>query len=108
MAASEAAKEGIYLRNFAAELDKTLINGPTPIRADNKAAIDLAYNPDHHQRTKHINRRHFFIRECVENMELSVPFVGTLDNRADFFTKALPDPAFRNFRETLMGFHSSR
>ena len=61
MAASEAAKEGVYLRRFAAELDATLVNGPTVIQADNKAAIDLAYNPEHHQRTKHIDRRHFFI-----------------------------------------------
>ena len=102
MAASEAAKEGIYLRSFAAELDKSLIDGPTPIHADNKAAIDLSYNPEHHQRTKHINRRHFFIRDCVENMEISVPFVGTADNRADFFTKALPQRQFFALRKLIM------
>ena len=45
-------------------------------------------------RTKHIDRRHFFVRECVENMQLRVPFVGTADNAADFFTKPLAAKAF--------------
>jgi hypothetical protein len=36
---------------------------------DNKSAIDLAYNPEHHQRTKHIARRHFYIRDLVEDLD---------------------------------------
>ena len=32
------------------------------LKTDNKAARDLAYNPEHHERTKHIERRHFYIR----------------------------------------------
>ena len=62
---------------------------PPPLRLDNKSAIDLAYNPEHHSKTKHIERRHYFIRECVENGKLRVPFVPTADNVADFFTKPL-------------------
>eukprot|EP00964_Phaeocystis_antarctica_P127308 scaffold90958_cov18-Phaeocystis_antarctica.AAC.1 len=50
---------------------------PPPLRLDNKSAIDLAYNPEHHSKTKHIERRHYFIRECVENGKLRVPFVPT-------------------------------
>ncbi len=49
---------------------------PVPFRSDNKGAIDLAYDPEHHQRTKHIERRRFFIREAVENMEIRVPYVA--------------------------------
>eukprot|EP00965_Chrysotila_dentata_P135360 4475115-Pleurochrysis_carterae.AAC.1 len=57
---------------------------------DNTAAIDLAYNPEHHSRTKHIDRRHFLVRERVESMEITVPFVQSAANMADFFTKPLP------------------
>ena len=32
----------------------------TELHVDNQAARDLAYNPEHHKRTKHIDRRHFF------------------------------------------------
>eukprot|EP00965_Chrysotila_dentata_P080761 2664739-Pleurochrysis_carterae.AAC.1 len=54
------------------------------------SAIDLAYNPEHHARTKNIDRRHFFVRERVESLEITVPFVNSADNMADFFTKPLP------------------
>eukprot|EP00965_Chrysotila_dentata_P166976 5513498-Pleurochrysis_carterae.AAC.3 len=58
---------------------------------DNKSAIDLAYNPEHdHQRSKHIGRRHFFMRERVEAHDITVPFVASTDNLADVFTKPLP------------------
>ena len=30
---------------------------------DNQSAIAVAYNPELHQRTKHIERRHYFVRE---------------------------------------------
>ena len=39
---------------------------------DNRGAIDLAYNPEHHQRTKHIDRRHFYVRELVENRKATI------------------------------------
>ena len=74
MALSEASKEAIYLKRFAAEMD---IHDESPIElhGDNKGAIDFAYNPEHHSRTKHIDRRHFYVRERVENGEIVVPYV---------------------------------
>ena len=64
MAASEAAKEAVYLREFLRELG---FGGKKPMKlyCDNQGAIDLAYNPEHHQKTKHIDRRHFYVRELV-------------------------------------------
>ena len=56
---------------------------------DNKAAIDVAYNPEHHTRMKHVARRHFYVRELVEEHRLRCSFVSTVDNLADFFTKPL-------------------
>ena len=52
MAASEAAKEGLFLRRFAAELGEE-DSAPTVLATDNTGARDLAYNPEHHQRVKH-------------------------------------------------------
>ena len=69
---------------------------------DNTAAIDLAYNPQHHKRTKHIARRHFFIRECVEGMKLTVPYVRSAENLADFFTKPLGARVFFALRDRIM------
>eukprot|EP00965_Chrysotila_dentata_P050063 1658599-Pleurochrysis_carterae.AAC.2 len=89
VAASEAAKKAVYLRALFSELGLPQ-SEPTPLSMDNKSAIDLAYTPEHHQRTKHIDRRHFFVREKVETHDITVPFVTSADNMADFFTKPLP------------------
>ena len=101
MAASEAAKEAIYLSNFLRELGFGS-DSPVHLSLDNKSAIDLAYNPEHHSRTKHIARRHYFVRECVEEGRLRVPFVATVDNMADFFTKPLRKKTFFYMRDMIM------
>ena len=74
------------------------------ISLDNQGAIDLAYNPEHHQRTKHIERRHFFIREAVERGEIRVSpsIVKTDENIADFFTKPLASKRFFALRDRIM------
>ena len=106
MAASEAAKEALYLNRFLEEFDLRSPD-PLPLGSDNQGAVDLAYNPEHHQRTKHIERRHFFIREAVERLEIRVPFVRTADNLADFFTKPLPSKQFFALRDIIMNVPSS-
>ena len=63
---------------------------------------DLSYNPEHHNRTKHVERRHFFIRDMVEKFELRVPLVSTVNNYADFFTKPLKSKAFFGLRNKIM------
>ena len=101
MAASEAAKEAVYLQDFLTELN---LAGESPVElsVDNTGARDLAYNPEHHSKTHHIERCHFFIREMVENERLRVPYVNTADNMADFFTKALPVKPFVAMRALIM------
>jgi len=69
---------------------------------DNQAARDLAYNPVMHSKTKHILRRHFFVRDMVEKFEVNVPFVCTADNYADFFTKTLDKKPFFALRKMVM------
>jgi hypothetical protein len=89
MAASEAAKEAVHLRSLYNELTQREAQ-PTRLHLDCKAAIDTAYNPEHHSKLKHVQRRHFFIRQVVENHQSVVPNVKTNKNLANFFTKPLP------------------
>ena len=51
---------------------------------------------------KHVERRHFLVRECIEDMKIVCPFVSTHDSFADFFTKALPADKFLKFRQAVM------
>ena len=101
VAASEASKEAVYLHSFLAELGLGSAQ-PTSLAVDNQSAINVAYNPEHHSRVKHIERRHFFVREKVESHELCVPFVKSADNMADFFTKPLASKAFFRLRDAIM------
>ena len=107
MALSEAAKEAVYLADFLDELGLGASN-TVRLSTDNSSARDLAYNPEHHEKTKHIERRHFYIRELVENQRLVVPFVATCDNMADFFTKPLPARSFYKNRNHIMNVPAGR
>ena len=102
MAASEAAKEAVFLDRLCSELELKRSSEPIHLYCDNKAAIDSSYNPENHARTKHIDRRHYFIRELVEDGKIVVPYVSSTDNLADFFTKPLSPARFFALRDKIM------
>ena len=101
IALSEAAKDVVYLRKFVRGLTGSDLDS-TRCRTDNKAARDLSYNPELHNRTKHVARRNFFIRDMVEAYEITVPLVSTVNNWADFFTKPLKPGSFVLMRDKIM------
>ena len=105
VALSEAAKDIVYFQNFCDDLCPPSVR-PLSLHTDNTAARDLAYNPEHHERTKHIARRNFFIREVVEDHAIRVPFVRSDANLADFFTKHLPPKRFFTLRRAIMNIPS--
>ena len=71
--------------------------------AFNGGARKDRHNPEHHDRMKHVERRHFFVRDMVESFEISVPFVRTADNLADFFTKPMKSASqFHALRKRIM------
>ena len=107
MAASEACKEAVYLDRLLDELGYKPSDEPIHLSLDNKAAIDSSYNPENHARTKHIDRRHYFIREMVEDNRIVVPFVPSDANLADFFTKPLNSKRFFELRNKIMNVDSS-
>jgi hypothetical protein len=102
VAATEAAKEAIWLQRLLRELgapDKSVL--PVPLRMDNQGAMALAYNPEHHSRTKHIDVRHHWIREQVGEGYVTLIYVQSQDNLADGFTKPLPAASFEAFLGSL-------
>lgn len=91
MSLTNAAKEIKFIRSILEELGLQYFyrGGPTTIKDDNQGAIHLANNNGYSARTKHIDVRHHFIRECVERKEVKLEYVSTEDNLADIFTKPL-------------------
>jgi hypothetical protein len=107
VALSEASKEGVYLRRFFDDLGFGAVPS-TAVATDNTGARALSYNPEHHERVKHVERRHFYVRELVEDGLLTVPYVATAVNIADFFTKALPADRFYKLRNEIMNYERPR
>jgi hypothetical protein len=101
VAASWCVCHAIWLRNLLCELGLPQSDA-TKIRVDNKSAIELAKNPVHHERSKHIDVRFHFIREHVKKGDVQMDHVATRDQAADIFTKALPTELF-NHGKTLLG-----
>ena len=88
MAATAATCQGIWLRNVLNQIRVGSI-GPVTLFIDNKSAIDLEKNPVFHGRSKHIDIRYQFIRECVERGEIVVKHISSDKQREDCLTKAL-------------------
>ena len=102
IALSEAAKDVVYLRKLTRGL-RAPEPGPSMLSTDSQSARDVSYNPEHHDRMKHVQRRHFFVRDMVESFEIEVPFVRTADNIADFFTKPMKSASqFHAMRKRIM------
>ncbi len=101
MALSEATREAKFLRTLLEQLDKLDTNQPIIIHSDNMGAIALTDNPAHHRRTKHIDARHHFIREAVEQGTVAIKHLRTNDMPADIFTKSLGGDKFEKFRRMM-------
>ena len=88
VAAATAACQGIWLARLLAEFS----NGEAEhvvLKVDNKSAIALVKNPVFHERSKHIELKYHFIRDCVEAKKVELEFVRTDHQLADMLTKPL-------------------
>ncbi|TPX52541.1 hypothetical protein PhCBS80983_g06473 [Powellomyces hirtus] len=101
IALTECAKESTWLNGLFRELTG-LPSTTIIIHEDNQAAMKLANNPVLHQRTKHIDVRHHFIRDYVQEGRIQLSYIDTTQMIADIHTKPLPRPTFETLR-SLMG-----
>jgi hypothetical protein len=71
------------------------------LNIDSKFAISLCKNPVHHDRSKHIDMKYHYIRECVEESKIEDNYVCTDDQLADILTKFLGRLKFLEMRERI-------
>lgn len=88
MAATVAAMQALWLRSLLSELTSTQKKVVT-MYVDNNSAIALMKNPVFHGRSKHIDTKYHFIRECIERGQIEVKRVSTDLQKADLLTKPL-------------------
>ncbi|RVW63213.1 Copia protein [Vitis vinifera] len=87
--------EGIWIKRVLSKLGQTS-SSPILMMCDNQAAISIAKNPVHHDRTKHVEIDRHFITEKVTSETVKLNYVPTKHQTADILTKALPRPNFKD------------
>ena len=74
---------------------------PCIVYEDNRVTIKISENATAMKRTKHIDIRHHFLREHVENGTIKIMPVATAEQRADIMTKVLGKELFVRFRDMI-------
>nr|GEW15909.1 zinc finger, CCHC-type [Tanacetum cinerariifolium] len=98
--ATGAACQALWLKWLLSELTGWEEERIT-LKVDNISAIALVKNPVFHGRSKHIDIRYHFIRECIENGHITMEHISGELQRADILTKALPRLKFVTMRKML-------
>jgi hypothetical protein len=101
MASSDATRQAIWIRLFLNGLGLDDGTKPFLILNDNNGAIALTKNPVHHERSKHIDIKHHFIREKVEDNTVTLLHVPSADNLADLLTKYLPKDTLNRLKDDI-------
>ena len=97
-ALSHGICEGVWIQRLMGEL-KVPFTRPMKMYCDNQAAVNIAHNPVHHDRTKHVEIDRHFIKEKIHSGEVCITYLPTRQQVADVLTKSLN----RNMFEELIG-----
>jgi hypothetical protein len=100
LVASSTSTQAIWLSRLVEDLGMEVCK-PIKVYCDNQSTISMTKNPVFHSRSKHIDIRHHFIRELVQQEFLFFEFCKSEDQLADIFTKALPKDRLEALRSQL-------
>ncbi|GKA11824.1 putative ribonuclease H-like domain-containing protein [Tanacetum coccineum] len=92
VAAANCCGQVLWVQNQLLDYGFNFMN--TKIHIDNESTICIVKNPVYHSKTKHIEIRHHFIRDCYEKKLISVEKIHTDLNVADLLTKHFDGPRF--------------
>ena len=100
VAAATAACQAVWLRRLLGELTGEEAHPPT-LMVDNQPAVALAKNSVLHDRSKHIDIKFHFLRDCVDGRQIVIKFVETGRQLADIITKSLGRLRFMELRKMI-------
>ena len=78
----------LWLKNLFTEMGFSVPLG-LPMCIDNQSAMQVAKNPEHHGRMKHLDFKYYWLRDEVEKKVLAVDYIPTDSMVADILTKPL-------------------
>jgi hypothetical protein len=96
MAMSDCSRQVSWIISMFNELGMPL--PAIPVYGDNQGSIFIGSNPVQENRSKHIDIRYHYLRECVAKKKIELFFIPSEDNPADLLTKNLGHIKFHKFR----------
>jgi hypothetical protein len=69
-----------------------------PLMCDNTSAIPVAKNPIFHKKRRHVERRHYFLRDHIEKGDIEMRYIDIERQLANIFIKPLDSSRFADLR----------
>ena len=101
LALSMAVQEAIWLQSLLHELGVHKVKSSALIMQDNQSTVAIATNPEAYDRTKRIDIRHHFVRDCVDSGLIQLQYCPSKQMVADILTKPLTQVRFEELRAKL-------
>jgi len=100
VAATTAMCQALWLRRLLGELTGVEAHPPA-LMVDNQPAIALAKNPVLHDRSKHIDVKFYFLRDCVDGGQIVIEFIETGQHLVDVLNKPLDRLWFMELKKMI-------
>jgi hypothetical protein len=93
---TDAMCQALYLRRILPTLGLQ-IERPIQILNDNQSTIMIVHKPVFAwpKRLKHVAIKHAFVHDHIQRKDISVDYIPTNDNLADFLTKHIAGPKLK-------------
>lgn len=102
IALAHAGKESVWLARLISEIcGSSNTDDAICIKTDSQSAIRIANNPEHHDKTKHIDIRHHYIRWLVDTKRVILEHLPDTEQPADILTKSVVKENFVKKRDIM-------
>ena len=78
-----------------------MLQGDVTVYFDNQSAIYLSKNPVSHERTKHVDVKHHFVRDHITRGIVQIQKVPSKENSVDMGTKIITSIKFKHCLDLL-------
>lgn len=109
MALKDTIKEYTWLKNVLDAITPITTTSSTnkdyytnsTLYTDSQSAIQLAKNPEHHARTKHIDIQYHYVRDNILGNYIDLKYIPTTEQLADGLTKPLEYTKFSSYTKGI-------
>jgi hypothetical protein len=99
---SATSRELAWMRQWLTEVLGLNSTAAMYVYDDSQAAIAIAQNDVLHQRTKHIDIAHHYVRDQVARQRIKLDWIPTEAQQADLLTKCMVTQQFQRLTQLLL------